>query len=258
MIRAIIWLLIVVLAALSEAPASSADEPMLVPEVSQREINIQYGFTGAELLLFGAIVYPDARSAARGADIVVVLKSPVRPVTVREKQKVAGIWINADSTRFRSAPAYYAVASSRPISDIIDDKTAAIYELGLGYLQLSPTGSIDPAQQKRFISGMVDLGERAGLYAQNPNSVTISKSVLYQARIAIPAQVPTGTYTAETFAIQNGKVIAVAAREIEIRKYGFEGFIAAMADHQSFLYGLCAVAISVLFGWAAAMIFHRD
>ena len=78
---------------------------MLVPEVSQREINIQYGFTGAELLLFGAIVYPDARSAARGADIVVVLKSPVRPVTVREKQKVAGIWINADSTRFRSAPA---------------------------------------------------------------------------------------------------------------------------------------------------------
>ena len=38
----------------------------------------------------------------------------IQPIVVREKQKVAGIWMNADSTRFRSAPSFYAVASSRP------------------------------------------------------------------------------------------------------------------------------------------------
>ena len=31
-----------------------ADEPQLVPDVSQREVQIQYSFTGADLLLFGA------------------------------------------------------------------------------------------------------------------------------------------------------------------------------------------------------------
>jgi hypothetical protein len=36
-------------------------------------------------------------------------------------------------------PSYYAIASSRPIA-IVDDKTAAIYELGLKWLQLSPIG----------------------------------------------------------------------------------------------------------------------
>ena len=36
-------------------------KPRLVPDVSQREIEIRYSFTGAELLLFGAILYPGGR-----------------------------------------------------------------------------------------------------------------------------------------------------------------------------------------------------
>ena len=35
---------------------TGADEPQLVPDVSQREVQILYSFTGADLLLFGAIV----------------------------------------------------------------------------------------------------------------------------------------------------------------------------------------------------------
>ena len=236
----------------------AADEPVLVPEVSQREINIQYGFTGAELLLFGAIVYPSERSASKETDIVVILKSPVQSIVVREKQRIAGIWVNADSSEFRSAPAYFAVASTRPIADIVDAKTAAIYELGLRHIQLSPAGSINAEEQKRFIAGLVDLNKRGGLYRQNENSVEITQSVLYQARINIPSSVPVGTYTAETFVIQDGKVLTAATREIQIRKYGFELFLATMAEHQSFWYGLIAVIISLLFGWGAGVIFRKS
>ena len=60
--------------------------------------------TGAELLLFGAILYPGGRTPTRPLDVLVVLKGPVQPMIVREKQKIAGIWMNADSNRFRSAP----------------------------------------------------------------------------------------------------------------------------------------------------------
>ncbi len=256
MMRMLAWL--TALSLLFCGSARAADEPVLVPEVSQRQINIQYGFTGAELLLFGAIVYPNERAAQRKTDIVVILKSPVQSIVVREKQQIAGIWVNADSTEFRSAPGYFAVASTRPIADIVDDKTAAIYELGLNYIQLSPVGSINADEQKRFIAGLVDLNAREGLYRQSENSVEITRSVLYQARINIPSSVPTGTYTAETFVIQDGKVLTAATREIEIRKYGFELFLATMAEHQSFLYGLSAVIISLLFGWGAGMIFRRD
>jgi uncharacterized protein (TIGR02186 family) len=232
-----------------------ARDPILVPEVSQHEIQVRQGFTGTELLLFGAILQPDGRRAGRDYDIVVVLKGPTEPIRLREKAKKLGIWLNADSTAFRSAPSYFAVASSRPISEIVDERTAAIYELGLAYLQLSPIGSIDPVDQARFTRGLVEMREREGLYQQDPKGVTISEQVLYQARIALPSNVQTGRYTAETFAIARGRVVASASAEVEVHKRGFERLVADHAQKNSFLYGLAAVALSLTMGWLAHRLF---
>ena len=232
-------------------------QPRLVPDISARSIEIRYSFTGAQLLLFGAILYPGGRVPRDPADVVVVLKGPVEPILVREKQKIAGIWMNADSNRFRSAPSFYAVASSAPVRQLVDERTAAIYELGLQDLQLSPSGGALPDKERRFEAGLLDLRTRQSLYAEHPHGVEISEGVLYRARISIPSQVPVGTYTAETFLVDDGKVIAAATREIEIGKSGFERWIALMARRQSFLYGLASVLLSLALGWGAAALFRR-
>lgn len=235
-------------------------KPELVPDVSQRDIEIAYSFTGADLLLFGAILYPGGRRPEPDdapADIVVVVKGPSQSVLVREKEKVAGIWVNAARMRYRSAPGFYAIASSKPIDKLVDERTRAIYELGLGSLQLSPASSALPEMQARFDRGFVDLRRRAGLFYEAPGAVEITDGVLYRARMAIPARVPVGRYTAETFLIRDGRVLAAAVRPIEIRKSGFERFVARAAERSSILYGLVAVALSVLFGWAAGAIWRR-
>jgi uncharacterized protein (TIGR02186 family) len=234
-----------------------AAKPRLVPDVSQSRIEIRYSFTGAELLLFGAIVYPGGRAPAEGAEIAVVVKGPVQPLVVREKQKVAGIWMNVESARFRSAPSFYAVASSKPLARLVDERTAAIYELGLQNLQLSP-GSGSPLEvQRRFESGLIELMQRQQLYFEDPDGVQITEGVLYRARVSIPAQVPVGDYTAETFLIQDGRVIAGAVRDIHIDKFGFERFVATAADRWSFTYGLAAVLVSLFLGWAASAVFRK-
>ncbi|HLZ78504.1 MAG TPA: TIGR02186 family protein, partial [Sphingomonas sp.] len=46
-----------------------ASKPVLVPDVSDRQVQIIYSFTGADLLLFGAILYPGGRAPAHPADI---------------------------------------------------------------------------------------------------------------------------------------------------------------------------------------------
>lgn len=232
-------------------------KPVLVPDISSRSVQIRYSFTGAQLLLFGAILYPGGRAPTRPADIVVVLRGPVEPIILREKQKIAGIWMNADSNRFRSAPAYYAVASSRPVSELVDERTAAIYEMGLQNLQLSPGGGALPEKERRFEAGLLDLRRRQGLYAEHPNGVEISEGVLYRATISIPSQVPVGTYTAETFLVDRGRVLAAATREIEIDKSGFERFVALAARRHAFLYGMASVLLSLGLGWAAAQLFRR-
>ena len=149
---------------------------------------------------------------------------------MREKQKIAGIWMNADSNRFRSAPSFYAVASSR----------AGRASWSMSAPRRSTNSACRtcscrraaarlPDKERRFEAGLLDLRKRQGLYAENPNGVEISEGVLYRARIAIPSQVPVGTYTAETFLIDDGKVIAAATREIEIGKSGFERYVALAA-----------------------------
>ena len=235
----------------------AADKPVLVPDISARNVQIRYSFTGAQLLLFGAVVYPGGRPPDRQVDIAVVLRGPVQPIMVREKQKIAGIWMNADSDRFRSAPSFYAVASSRPIADLLDERTAAIYELGVHNLQLSPGGGALPEKERRFEAGLLDLRERRNLYQENPGGVEITGGVLYRAVITIPSQVPVGTYTAETFLIDRHKVIAAATRDIQINKSGFERYVALAARRHRFLYGLAAVLLSLGLGWAAAAAFRR-
>jgi uncharacterized protein (TIGR02186 family) len=234
----------------------AADKPVLVPDISSRRVQIRYSFSGAQLLLFGAVVYPGGRPPDRQIDIAVVLRGPEQPILVREKEKIAGIWMNADSNRFRSAPSFYAVASSRPISRLLDERTAAIYELGLHNLQLSPGGAL-PEKERRFEAGLLDLRSRRGLYSEAPHGVEITGGVLYRAVITIPSQVPVGTYTAETFLIDRHKVIAAATRDIQIDKSGFERTIATAARRHQLLYGLTCVALSLGLGWAAAAAFRR-
>lgn len=243
---------------LSAVVANAEIAPKLVPDVSQRDISIQSSFTGAELLLFGAIIYPRGVTPEGQIDVAVVLRGPTRPITVREKRKIAGIWVNAASTDFQSAPSYYAIASSRPLAKIVDAKTAAIYELGLDKLQLSPNGEIENKEQRRFANGLVDLNERKDLYAQNAGTVTITDSVLYRARLNIPSSVPVGRYVAETLLIKDGRVIVADDKvEVIIGKSGFERFVALLAEKHGLIYGAIAVMISVFFGWFAGFIFNR-
>lgn len=244
---------------LALAPFISAQAPVLVPDVSQRAIEIAYSFTGAELLLFGAILDPAGQrlGAAARTDVVVVVKGPVESILVREKARVAGLWVNAEALRYRSAPSFYAVASSRPLSQIVDERTGAIYELGLNSLQLSPASAASAEVESRFVRGLVDLRRRTGLFYEAGDAVQITDGVLYRASIRIPARVPVGRFTAETFLIRDGRVLTAEVRDIDIRKSGFERFVAIAADRAPIAYGLAAVALSVLLGWAAGRIARR-
>jgi uncharacterized protein (TIGR02186 family) len=253
------WAARAALAIVAGVVLSAQREPILVPEVSQSLIEVRQGFTGANLLLYGAVIDPAGTGGRAGDyDIVVVLKGPTEPIRLREKERIAGIWMNAGESDFRSAPSFFAVASSRPVSKIVDERTAAIFELGTDFIQLSPSGQIEPEEQARFARGLVELRRRQGLYQENPQGVRISEKVLYQARISLPSNVTTGPYTAETFAIARGRVVASATARIEVVKAGLEGQVVTAAQRWSFLYGLGAIALSLGMGWMAGRLFARS
>ncbi len=252
-----IRLALLVLALIAGTSAQAVAPVRLITDISQNRIDIIYTFKGAELLVFGAIQYPRGAVPDERPGLAIVVRGPAQPITLRKKARVAGIWINTDSVHFETAPGFYAVATSAPIKSLVDERTASIWEIGLDYLQLSPTSS-DSAQVAEFTRGLVDLRRRSGLWSEQEGRIGITQNILYQARITIPSAVPVGSYTAEIYLIRHGKVIARAATPITIDKSGFERWVYVAAENNGLLYGLVAVALALLAGWLAGLVVRRS
>ena len=237
-------------------PVHAAAPVRLITDISQNRIDIVYTFKGAELLVFGAIQYPRGSVPDERPGLAIVVRGPPAPITLRKKGRVAGIWINTDSVRFETAPGFYSVATSAPIKSLVDERNASIWEIGVDYLQLSPTSG-DSAQVAEFTRGLVDLRRRSGLWHEGEGAIGLTQNILYQARIPIPAAVPVGAYTAEIYLIRRGRVIARAATPITIGKSGFERWVYVAAQQHGLAYGLAAVALALLAGWLAGLVVRR-
>lgn len=229
----------------------------LITQLSQARIDINTSFRGAELLVFGAIQYPRGAVPDAPPDIAVVVRGPAGPVTVRQKARVAGIWVNAKGVRFESVPGFYAVAATQKIEALADERTTAIYEIGIRNLQLSPASGADEATTRAFEAGLISTRQRQGLFAESPGGVQVTRGVLYAARIALPSAVPVGEYTAEIHLVGKGRVLASTSTGFAIGKSGFERWVYVMAKERSLLYGLAAVGAALLAGGLAALVTRR-
>ena len=158
-------LILAVLAALVVAiPMARAD--YVVADLSKRRIDITLGFSGAEVLLFGA--------TDTGGDVIVAVRGPDQPVVVRHKDRVAGLWVNRSWMKFSNAPAFYYVASSRPLEAIASNATFAGIDVGINHLRLVPTDSSENADAEEFQSALIRVKEREGRrFPSGPKSVTV-------------------------------------------------------------------------------------
>ena len=242
---------------LAAMPAAAQMPPRLIADLSQSRIDIVYTFAGAELLVFGAVQYPGGVTPDERPDIVVIVRGPPQPITVRRKSRVLGLWLNTDAVRFETAPSFYRAASTRPVEELVDETTAAIYELSPEYLQLSPTGAADAAKISLFESGLLETRGLEALYGSDPGGVDLVENILYRARIDLPSAVPVGTYTVEIHLIEDGRVLASTTRAIEVEKSGFERAVYVAAQEESLGYGILSVSLALILGWLASAIMRR-
>jgi uncharacterized protein (TIGR02186 family) len=82
-------------------PARAED---LVSGVSQDVIQFTSNYTGTSFVVFGAFERP---LGSEGRDIVVVVRGPDTDLTVRRRERIAGVWVNSDAARLVGMPSYY-------------------------------------------------------------------------------------------------------------------------------------------------------
>src|SRR5262249_51002330 len=114
------------------ASAIPAAGERLVASLSNHRVMITSNFVGEELVLFGGIEQ-DAASRPRraGYDIIVTVTGPRQTMATFRKERILGLWVNADSRVLENAPAYLAVLSNRPLDAITNTETLRRLQLGL-------------------------------------------------------------------------------------------------------------------------------
>lgn len=244
--RSFIALLLAVLGCCA-APAASRAQP-LVFDLSTHLIEITTGFSGTDMLLFGA-------TEGEG-DVVVVLRGPDQDTTVRRKSRVAGIWINTEEMTFTGVPAFYRVASSRPLAGI-PAAIRARHQLGTDYLRLVPPADAPAADVADFRAGLLRSKERRLLYLSGEGEVSFLGPRLFRTHVALPANVPPGSYTAEVLLIRNNQVIAAQTTPMFVSKIGVGADVYEFAHRDAAIYGILTIVFAVLAGWGAGAIFRK-
>ena len=131
--------------------------------VSQDLIQITSNYTGSDIVVFGDV---ERQVKAAGRDIVVVVRGPDTALTVRRRDRVAGVWINHDAASLNGMPAYYYLASSRPLAQIAPQATLARY--GIGVANLQPDTVHAHHDVEPFRQAALRLMADKGLYREAP------------------------------------------------------------------------------------------
>lgn len=233
------------LAAALVAPSPAA---ALVAELSQREIEVTTGFTGAELLVFGA-------KETAPAELIVAVRGPALPFVVRQKTRIAGIWVNGAAVIFNTTPTFYAIASTRPLAEILPESERQRLRLGLDALPLRPEG---PHDQPQFRAALIEIKAGAGLYRQKDGGVTLVGDRLFHTRVFLPPTVVPGPYRVDVLAVQDGRIVAARDVSLAVRRVGTSAEIWRFAHDHPWFYGFGAVLVAALAGWAGSVLFRRN
>lgn len=235
MMRALLVLLLAVL-----LPGMAAATP-IIADISSQRVEIYSGFTGTQLLMFGA--------RNDSGDIVLAVRGPQHDVRIRKKKRKAGIWVNRREATFEQVPLYYAVASSRPIEEL--RQTAKDQFPSLGIYTPENIGQ-DP-----FRLAMFRILQQRSLYFTSPQEVQFMGGTLFKSSFRFPDNMPRGTYTAEVYLFSDGQLTGAQSIPIEVVKTGFDAFLYDAAMHHGWLYGLASILIAFGLGWSANWLFKH-
>lgn len=238
------------LALLLALPRPGTAAERLVADLDDHLVAITTGFTGTELLLFGSI--------DGDGEVVVVVHGPKERVTVRRKDRIAGIWVNREERGFQRVPAFYHVAATAPEAALdLPDTALERHQIGIDHLRLRLVEGETRAERDDFATAIVRNKIRVGHYSSVPGRVEWRGGRLFRTSVLIPANVPVGTYTIETLLVSDGEVVSAQTTPLFVNKEGFGAQLFRAAHNYAALYGLGAILIAGFAGVAASWAFRK-
>jgi uncharacterized protein (TIGR02186 family) len=238
------------LLALALAPRSAAAETV-VAGLSQDRIEITANFEGSDIIIYGAVKRQEAMPEG-ALDVIVTVEGPTEPELVRRKERRFGLWVNVDEVMIDGAPSFYAIATSGGFADTISDTEDLRHTISIPRAIRSVGAPSTVEDSQTFTEALIRIRTERGLYSLNERSVRLSEQTLFRADFDLPANLIEGNYKTRIFLLRDRRVVDLYEKTIFVRKVGLERWLYNLSRQQPATYGVMAIALAALAGWAAS------
>lgn len=244
------------IAAFALAGTSLAAQEAVVVDLSQNRVEITATYSGSNIFVFGAVKRDTPLPAGTGPlDVAIVVEGPLETITVRKKEYKLGIWVNAESIEVHEAPSFFTIATTRPLSEMLNEGDLRDYAIGLDYAVRPQPVSGENVDD--FAESVIRIRQDDGLYSQREGIVTLTEEVLFEADIVLPANLVEGDYTARIYLIREKNIVADTSVGIKVRKAGLEVWLYNLAHDYPLIYGLLSLLVALIAGYGASEFFGR-
>ena len=229
----------------------------IVSGLSQSGVSIDANFDGTSILIYGAAMREKKPPVWPLLQVIITVAGPEVPVVVRQKERVAGIWVNRGAMAVDGAPSFYAVMTTGALEDILsvpeDEKYNVSIPREIGAVRLG-AGAGSAAD---YLAALQRIRVSQGVYKLAPDTVLLLQQSLFRTEVALPANLIEGSYKVRIFLTRGGSVMDMQESVITVRKAGLERILFRMAQDQPLLYGVIALLMAAFAGWAASEAFRR-
>lgn len=241
-----VWLGLVVLLA-AGLPARAA-EPVLT--ISPAVVQIGAFFNGQTVTVSGTI--------PAGTQAVLEVMGSSAEEHLMRKGRRAGMWMNVGEIKVQDAPSLYLVMSTA--KELL---TAAPPTATWGYRALEKrlvfSGKIEPAERQEFLKQFLELKESEQIYASRPGAIQLKAAggdaSAVAASFPLPSNTRPGAYKVCLSVIQDGRVVSHNCADLTVALVGFPAWLAGLAYQHGVAYGVLAVVIAIVTGFAMGFIF---
>lgn len=232
-----------------------ADES-IVSGLSQNRVSITADFVGSEILVYGAVKRDAPAPEGSALEVIVTVEGPATPVTVRRKDRVAGIWINNASIRVDSAPSFFALATTGPLNHILSDTENLRHDITIERVIRAVGIAAEADNAGEFLLALLRVRTQEDRFRVLEGKVELTEETLFRTDVELPANLVEGEYRVRIFLLRDQKVVAQQERLVGVRKVGLERFIFNLAHERPLIYGLLSLVLAALAGWGASTAFR--
>jgi hypothetical protein len=218
--------------------------------VTPATVKIGAFFNGESVTVSGTI--------PAGAQAVLEVTGTNADAHLMRKGRRGGLWMNVGEIVVHDAPSLYLVMStSKPLL------TAPPPDAPWGYQALKPgirfSGRIEAGEREEFLGQFFQLKENDRVYATVPGGLKIGAAAGGESKLLgtfpLPTNTRPGTYKVCLSVIADGKVVNRTCSDLTVEMVGFPALLASLAYQHGATYGVVAVVIAIITGFAMGFLF---